>query len=179
MIYWDLFYTCVKIGLFAFGGGYTIMAFLYDWCVVRKKWLKAEELSEYYALSQSLPGIISVNLTAFIGYKRAGAWGAVIATLGLILPAVVVIILLAHFVQQMVDHPFMMSALIGIRIGAAVLILTMAARLTKASASSLLTGLIACATFMLYVLGISPIWAIVGAGMLGALHLIVLKRELR
>ena len=81
--------------------------------------------------------------------------------------------------QQMVDHPFMMSALIGIRIGAAVLILTMAARLIKASASSLLTGLIACATFMLYVLGISPIWAIVGAGMLGALHLIVLKRELR
>lgn len=179
MIYWDLFYTFAKIGLLAFGGGYTIVAFLYDGCVERKKWLKAEELAEYYALSQSLPGIISVNLTAFLGYRRAGFSGALAAVLGLIFPAIVVIVIVAHFMQYVVAWPLMLSLLRGIRIGAAVLILTMAVRLIKTSVGSLLTGLAACLTLLLYMLGYSPVWPIVGAGLLGAFYFWRFKQVLK
>ncbi len=78
-------------GLFTFGGGYAILALIEDSCVARKKWITHEEMLNITVIAESTPGPIAINCATYVGYKQAGFWGALIATLGIVLPSFLVI----------------------------------------------------------------------------------------
>ena len=101
-----LFLEFLKIGLFTFGGGYAMISIIENECVDKKQWIDSDDLCEYYALSQSLPGVIAISTATFVGYKLKGQLGAFAATFGVVLPAFIAIILLATLFQEIVNIEF-------------------------------------------------------------------------
>ena len=104
-IYADLFLTFAKIGVCTFGGGYAMLPILQRELVEKRGWATEEELSDYFAIGQCTPGIIAVNTATFVGHSRKGAAGGVVATLGLVFPCLVIIMLIAAFLQNFAEQP--------------------------------------------------------------------------
>ena len=92
--YLDIFLTFMRVGVMTFGGGYAMIPVVERELIKRKGWIPIEEVMDYYTVSQIIPGIIGVNLSAFVGYKRKGVLGGVLAPIGFILPGVTFIIIL-------------------------------------------------------------------------------------
>ena len=86
---WELFLIFAKIGGFTFGGGYAMLPIMQREIVERKGWATEDELTDYYAISQCTPGAIAVNTATFVGCKRKGIMGGIVATLGCVFPSVV------------------------------------------------------------------------------------------
>lgn len=124
---YEIFKTFFKVGTLLLGGGYVILPLLQSELVEKKQWIDSDELCEYYALSQSLPGVIAINTATFVGHKLKGALGAFVATFGVILPAFLAIILLATLFQEIVNVGFIKSIFYGIGIGV-ILLLTLAVK---------------------------------------------------
>ncbi len=124
---YEIFKTFFKVGTLLLGGGYVILPLLQSELVEKKQWIDSDELCEYYALSQSLPGVIAVNTATFVGHKLKGISGAFVATFGVLLPAFVAIILLATLFQEIVNVGFIKSIFYGIGIGV-ILLLTLAVK---------------------------------------------------
>ena len=120
---YEIFKTFFKVGTLLLGGGYVILPLLQSELVDKKQWIDADDLCEYYALSQSVPGVIAVNTAIFVGYKLRGQLGAMAATFGIILPAFVAIILLATLFQEIVNISFIKSIFYGIGIGVILLLI--------------------------------------------------------
>lgn len=98
MIYWQLFYTFFKIGLFNFGGGYAMISFLQNEVVYKQGWLSTAQFTDMVAISQVTPGPVGINLATFAGYSASGSvWGAAVATLAVCLPSFLLLILAAKF----------------------------------------------------------------------------------
>lgn len=135
-IYLDLFLTFFKIGLFTFGGGYAMLPMLERETVNNKGWATYDELMDYFAIGQCTPGIIAVNTATFIGYSQKKVPGAIVATLGVIAPSVVIILLIAAFMTSFASLPIVQHALAGIRIAVCVLIIQAVVRLFKKGISN-------------------------------------------
>lgn len=104
------------------GGGYVILPLLQSELVDKKKWIDSDELCEYYALGQSVPGIIAANMSIFTGYKLNGQIGALAAVLGIVSPAFLAIVLLATMLEQIVHLGFIQSIFWGVGIGVIMLL---------------------------------------------------------
>ncbi|MFR2331790.1 MAG: chromate transporter [Flavonifractor plautii] len=109
-IYADLFLTFAKIGVCTFGGGYAMLPILQRELVEKRGWATEEELSDYFAIGQCTPGIIAVNTATFVGHSQKGAAGGVVATLGLVFPCLVIIMLIAAFLQNFAEQPVVVHA---------------------------------------------------------------------
>ena len=96
----ELFLTFAKIGAFTFGGGYAMLALLDHTCVEEKKWLTAEEFSDLTVIAESTPGPIAINCSTYTGYKKGGLPGAVAATLGMVLPSFLILLLISLFFEN-------------------------------------------------------------------------------
>ena len=118
----DLYFAFVKIGTFTIGGGLAMMPMLKRELIDSRGWITEEELIDYYAVGQSTPGIIAVNVSTFVGYKRAGLIGGIIGTLGMVTPSFVIIMLLAQFINSVSDHSVAQKALKGINVAVAALL---------------------------------------------------------
>lgn len=114
MIYLTLFIEFFKTGLFAFGGGMATIPFLYD-MAEKSGWFTASQLLDMIAVSESTPGPIGVNMATYVGFTTAGIPGGVIATLGLITPSIIVILLIAKIILQFRDHYLVNGTFIGLR----------------------------------------------------------------
>ena len=114
MIYLTLFYEFFKIGLFSVGGGLATLPFLYD-LANKYPWFDANMLPDMIAISESTPGPIGVNMATYAGYDCAGILGGIIATLGLIAPAVIIIIIIAKFLSSVDENPYVQNAFYGLR----------------------------------------------------------------
>jgi chromate transporter len=113
-IYFKLFYIFFRIGLFSFGGGYTMLPMIYQ-DIQTFGLMPAHEFSNVVALSQMTPGPIAVNAATYVGYIAAGFWGSVFATVGVSLPSLMIILIIASFMQKFKDNPLIQSLLSGIR----------------------------------------------------------------
>ncbi len=122
-VLWDLFFTFARVGAFTFGGGYAMLALLEDECVQKKHWLTGEEMTEVTVIAESTPGPIAINCATYTGLKQAGFPGAVAATLGMVLPSFLVLLIISAFLENVLSHPVAEKALAGIRAAAALLIL--------------------------------------------------------
>ena len=127
----DLFLTFARIGVCTFGGGYAMLPILQRELVEDKKWATETELADYYAVGQCTPGIIAVNTATFVGRSQAGIAGGVIATLGLVFPSLVIIMVIAAFLQNFMHLEFVIHAFNGVRAGVVALILSSVIKLFK------------------------------------------------
>jgi len=119
---YQIFKTFFKVGTLLLGGGYVILPLLQSELIDKKNWICDDELCEYYALSQSIPGIIAVNTAIFTGYKLHGISGAISATFGMVTPAFISIILVARIMEEIVRLKFVQSIFWGVGIGVLILI---------------------------------------------------------
>ncbi len=114
MIYLQLFWEFFKTGLFAVGGGMATLPFLYEMSD-KFGWFTRAALVDMIAVSESTPGPIGVNMATYVGFETAGVGGAVLATLGLITPSIIVILIIAQFLKAFGDNKYVNAAFYGLR----------------------------------------------------------------
>lgn len=119
----ELFFSFARIGAFTFGGGYAMLSLLEHECVEKKQWLTADEMTEVTVIAESTPGPIAINCATYTGLKQAGMKGALIATLGMVLPSFLVLLMISAFLQNVMTVPLVAKALKGIRVAVVLLIL--------------------------------------------------------
>jgi chromate transporter len=127
----QLFLTFLKIGALTFGGGYAMMPVMRKEVVDKKGWVDDEDILKILVISESTPGVLAVNSATFIGYKIKGFWGSVVATLGVIIPSLIIISVISIFLYQYRDLELVSYAFLGIKAGIAVLIFQAGLKLSK------------------------------------------------
>lgn len=183
--YLDLFLTFARVGVCTFGGGYAMLPLLQRELVEKRGWTSEEELSDYFAIGQCTPGVIAVNTATFVGHKLVGAAGGVAATLGLVFPCLVIIMLIAAFLQNFAQLPAVVHAFNGVRACVCALILSSVLKLRKSTVIDLPTRCIFVVVLVLAVTGnflsfpvdtlwgnvlnyvLSPVVLVVAAGVVG------------
>jgi chromate transporter len=118
-----IFITFAGIGSMTFGGGYTMLPLLKKKCAEKLGWVTDEEIMDYYAIAQCLPGVIAVNTSMLIGKKRKGGAGLISAALGMITPSVIVILVIAVFIRRFLEYQWVRNAFNGIRVAVLALII--------------------------------------------------------
>lgn len=165
-----LFAVFAKIGGFTFGGGYAMLPILQREIVDKRQWATQEELMDYFAIGQCTPGIIAVNTATFIGYKRKGVVGGIFATLGVVAPSIVIITIIAAFIQGFQHIEAVQWAFEGIRAAVVALILSAVIKLGKKSLVDVATVVIFLVVAVLSVVtDLSPAIFVVAAGVCGLL----------
>ena len=119
---WKLFATFFKIGAFTFGGGYAMISIIENECVTEKKWLTHDEMMDITVVAESTPGPLAINTATFVGYKTGGVLGSVAATAGVVLPSLIIISIIALFLENFLEIKWVKSAFEGIKIAVAFLI---------------------------------------------------------
>ena len=148
---YTIFKTFFKVGTLLLGGGYVILQLLTSELVEKKNWITSDELCEFYAIGASLPGIIAANTAIFIGRKLLGTKGAVAATVGMVLPAFLAIVLLATILSEIINLPTTQHIFWGVGIGVIVLLFLAVKEMWKKSVNDKfsLTVYIVCAILAL------------------------------
>ena len=147
--YLDLFLTFAKIGVCTFGGGYAMLPILQRELAEKKGWATEDQLADYYAVGQCTPGVIAVNTATFVGASQGGVWGGIIATLGVVFPSMVIIILVAAFLRNFMENKWVVHAFNGVRAGVVALILSSVIKLVKGAVKDVPTGVIYVAVLAL------------------------------
>lgn len=174
----DLLITFAKMGIVTFGGGYAMLPILQREVVEKKKWASEEEITDYYALGQCTPGIIAVNTATFVGYKNAGALGGIFATLGIALPSIVVIEIIAAFLMNYSSNEIVAHAFAGIRVGVVAIVLVTVLKMLKTTVKNFLSGIIFVAVLISAVFfNVSPIILIVLSAVFGLIFFTEKKIE--
>lgn len=165
-----LFGIFFKVGLFTFGGGYAMLPILERELVEKKKWLETEELLDYYAIGQCTPGIIAVNTATFVGYRRKGILGGIVATLGVVTPSLIIITIIAALLSNYAQIDAIKHAFAGIRVAVAVLVIITIIDMFKKSVVDWLCLIIFALSFVISVFtDISPVFVILAAALSGLL----------
>jgi len=171
------FGTWFRIALFTFGGGYAILPMIDKEIVQKHHWAENDEVMDYYAIGQSLPGIIAVNTAVFIGYKIAGVKGALASALGIICPSIILITLIATLLSGFQEIPVVRHALSGIRIGVCVLMVATIVQLGKNAIKSAIAIVICLATFALaYFLGLNIALLVILSAVAGIVIMIIKEK---
>lgn len=130
---WHLFLSFFKIGLVTFGGGLAMLPLIEREVVENKKWAEKETLMDYFAVAQSLPGVMSINVSIFVGNKVSGLKGAIAATMGVALPAFVAIVIFFYTLMSYQDNKYVHAFFMGVQVCSVVLIGIAAINMLKAS----------------------------------------------
>lgn len=174
--YWELFLVFFKIGAFTFGGGYAMIPLIQNEVVDKRNWLNESEFIDMLALAQSAPGPIALNTALFVGNKKLGFRGSLFSGMGVILPSFIVILVIAIFFVQFKDNPVVERIFKGIRPAVVALIAAPLLQLGKSADVHFKNIWIPISVALLvWLLGVSPIYIIIGAILLGILHLFYIK----
>jgi len=114
MVYWQLLFSFIKIGLFSFGGGYAMLPLIQKEIEIHN-WLTTKQFIDIIAVAETTPGPIAINSATFVGVKVAGFYGAIVSTIGVCLPTFFLVVLLSKAVNKFSEHPVMKGMLYGIR----------------------------------------------------------------
>ena len=166
----NLFFTMMKIGLFTFGGGYAMIALLENEFVSKKQWLTKEEFLDMLAIAESTPGPIAINSATYIGYKTAGFFGALAATLGVCIPSFVILYIISLFFDAFLSLTIVEYAFKGIQACVIYLILSAGIKMFKGiekKALNIITVAIVIACMILFSIRFSTIFYILIFGVLG------------
>lgn len=147
-IYLNIFLTFARIGGLTFGGGYTMLPIIQKEIVEKKKWVSAEDVLDYYAIGQCLPGIIAVNTAIFIGNKKKGVLGGIAAALGVVFPSLIIIMIIAAFLTNFSHIPAVQNAFAGIRVCVCVLVFNAVLKLWKKAVIDAPTAIIFTVVFL-------------------------------
>ena len=177
--YLQIFWAFIKVGALTFGGGYAMLPILQRDIVEHNKWATDEEVMDYYAMAQCLPGIIMVNTSAFIGRHRKGTLGGVVAGFASALPSLVIITVIATFLTAFADYPIVQNAFAGIRACVVVLIANAVIKLWKSAMVDWKSIVIVfLPVFVLSAFtGVSPILLVVAAALAGIIITVVSEKK--
>lgn len=164
----EIYWTFLKISSVTFGGGMAMLPILQREIARDKNWVTDEEIIDYYALSQGLPGIIAVNVSAMVGYNRKGIAGSIAAGLGIISPCIIIITLLAKFIKDSRDIEIVRHAFAGITLGATALIFSAIINLWKKSiVDKLCFGIFILTFIIMIIFDVSPVILIIASAIAG------------
>ncbi|MBP3618426.1 MAG: chromate transporter [Lachnospiraceae bacterium] len=169
----ELFFTFAKIGLFTFGGGYAMIAQIKETVVEQKRWLDEEELMQIITVAESTPGPIAINMATYVGYKKKGLAGSAMATLGVVLPSLVILYVISLFLDAFLQNRYVAYAFTGIKCGVAFLILRAGIDLLKKLEKRVVPRITFGIVFVLMIvfdllsISFSSIWFILMGGVLG------------
>ncbi len=127
----DLFLTFAKIGMFTFGGGYAMIPLIENTCVEKKKWITHDEMMTVAVIAESTPGPIAINCSTFVGYKKGKLPGAIVSTIGMVLPSFIIIYLISRFLNHFLEITWVVNAFKGIKIAVGILIFDAAIKMIK------------------------------------------------
>jgi len=144
----DLFIAFARVGVLTFGGGYAMLPILQREIVEKNDWATDEELMDYYAIGQCTPGVIAVNTATFIGQKNKGIVGGIVATLGVVMPSLVIITAIAAFISNFSDLAIVKNGFAGVRVCVCVLIFNAVVKLWKSSVVDKATLIIFLGVFL-------------------------------
>jgi chromate transporter len=166
----ELFLVFLRVSAVTIGGGYVMFPLLKYEVVDGRGWISDEEMVDYYALGQSIPGIIAMNTSTLIGYRKRGIPGAIAAAAGMATPSLVVIMLIAAFLVPYFDLPWVQKAFAGIRAAVVAMIIMAVYQVAKKSVNSVSRFTIAAGSFLAIVgLHAHPVLMIVAGALLGFL----------
>lgn len=156
--YLDLFLIWAKIGGFTYGGGYAMLPLIIKEVSDNKHWASEDEIMDWYAISQCTPGVLAVNIATFVGKKRKGVLGGIIATVGVVTPSIIIISLIALFLKNFAELSIVKHALNGISIAVCVLMTKTIGKLGIKALKDVKTISIFIASFVCaYFLGVKTI----------------------
>ncbi|NMB25319.1 MAG: chromate transporter [Firmicutes bacterium] len=164
----EIFGTFFRVGAFTFGGGLAMLPLFEKEVIDNKGWIDKEDILDIYAISQSLPGVIAVNASTFIGYRIAGVPGAIAAIAGVTAPSLIIIVFIASFFTKFRENFYVAKALHGVRAAVAALIFLAAYRIGKGSLRSMFGIVMATIAFGLTLFtNIHVIYIILAGGLVG------------
>lgn len=169
----------MKTGAFTFGGGYAMISLLYSEFVERQMFLSHGEFMDIVAIAESTPGPIAINISTYIGYKRAGFLGSILSTLGMCLPSFIIIYVISLFFNDFLSIPWVSSAFRGIQICVIYLILSAGIKMVRQLKKSAFNIVILIATaslmviFSIFSVNFSAIFFILISGGLGLLFFLI------
>lgn len=164
----NLYFSFAKIGTFTIGGGLAMMPMMQAELIEKRKWITEEELIDYYAVGQSTPGIVAVNVATFVGYKQMGIIGGIFATLGMVTPSLVIIMILAGLINSINDFPIIQKALKGINVAVAALLTSTIINFMKKTIKKFTNAIFMLISFLLvFVLKLPSFWIILFALLIG------------
>ena len=143
----ELFLTFFRIGLFTFGGGYAMIPLIENICVEKKQWITHDEMMNITVVAESTPGPVAINCATYVGLKKKGVWGSVVATLGVVLPSFVIILLISFFLDRFLEIKWVASAFRGIKIAVGILIVDAAVKMIRKTEKKPLYIIIITAAF--------------------------------
>lgn len=163
-LYWQMFFTFVRIGSFTFGGGYAMIPLIQEEVVKKRKWIDEHEFIDMLAMAQSAPGVMAINTAIFIGYKMRGFKGSVVTALGTALPSFIIILLIAMVFTSFRENPTVERIFKGIRPAVVALIAAPLYKMGKSAGVTWKTIIIPIAAVLLiWLANISPIWVVLAA----------------
>ncbi len=171
----ELYLAFLKIGAVNFGGGYAMLPLLERDLVQDRGWTTTQDLTDYFAIGQCTPGLIALNVSTFIGSRRKGIPGAIAATVGFVTIPIVIILIIATFLQGFADYPVVQNAFAGIRVCVCVLIVQAVLRLWNKSVVDKTTLILYLGVFLMTALsGVLPLAIpaavlVIISGMLGVI----------
>lgn len=165
---WRIFYTFFFISPATFGGGYAMIPLLEKAIIERNQWMNREDITDVLAVAQTVPGSIAVNAATFIGYRLAGVIGSVAATVGMITPTFIIILVLASLFLEFQHYPIVQAAFLGIRLAIVALIFFAAVKTGKTAIADKTTAAAALATIVILLFTpVHPMFVIVIGAFLG------------
>jgi chromate transporter len=170
---WELFLVFLELGATTFGGGYAMIPQIREQIVEKRAWLTDDELLEVTAIAESTPGPMSINLATYVGYKKGGFSGSILATLGVVIPSLVVIYLVTLIFNQFISNQWVAYAFVGVKAAVAFLICDAAIGLIKKmkrdplQISVLVIITITMILFDVFSIDFSAIYLILIGGLLG------------
>lgn len=177
-IYWSTFSTFFKIGMFTLGGGYAMIPIIEEEVVNKHQWVSKEDMLDLIAIAQSCPGVFAINIAIFIGYKLRKTRGALVTALGTALPSFLIILAIAIFFHQFEDNKVVAAMFRGIRPAVVALIAVPTFNLAKSAHLNRYTLWIPIVSALaIWLLGVSPIWIIILAGVDGYLYGLTQKNK--
>lgn len=179
-IYLKLFLSFFKIGLFTFGGGWAMVPIIEREVVDKYGWIDRPSFVDSLAISQSLPGILAVNISIIVGNRLRGVRGSAVATLGTVLPSFIIILLIAIFFSTVNSNPVVERIFKGIRPAVVALIVAPVLTTAKASRITLRTVWIplVCA-LLIWQMGVSPVYLILAGALGGMVYYKYIERRMR
>lgn len=175
---YDIFITFFKIGAFTIGGGLAMLPLIEREVVYEKKWVVQEEIEDIFAIAQSLPGVIAINTSIYIGYKRLKLKGAFVAALGVILPSFLTILFIYWLMSGIQNNIYVKKAFAGAKAGITALLLITLIKLLKSTIKNPFSAALVILSFAAIVLFDAPVFlTIVTGGLAG--YIMYIARKVR
>lgn len=175
-----VFLTFLKIGAFTFGGGYAMIPLIQREVVERNKWITDDDILEIIAIAESTPGPIAINSATFVGYRTCGFWGAFFATLGVVLPSFVIILVISFVLREFQSIKAVQFAFNGIRAGVLALIIKALWNMYKKCPKGWVSYVVMAVAFVLVAfLNVDVLLVIIGCAVFGLVTSILIARRNR